>query len=315
MTQNTAKSSPRDVLMHLLLIGLLYVATFNFIRLVFTFIETAFPDPLNTYYDPRGAMRWPLAILLILFPVFLWISRFLIRDLAAHPEKTDLKIRRWLLYITLFLTAALIIGDLVALVFNFLNGDLTPQFILKIVTVLVVAVAIFYHYLYELRRKPTEFSQGARMLGWTTVGVVALAVVAGFVLAGSPFTQRLVRFDAQKVGDLQTIQWQIVNYWQKKEKLPATLADLNDTISGFKAPVDPQTGDAYRYSVKGPLAFELCAEFNLDAETNTKIQRGLVPVSYPAALDDSPDVWNHPMGTFCFPRTIDPELYRPKSKP
>src|SRR3989338_5916984 len=93
------KSTPRDVLMHLLLIALLYVSTFNFIRLVFAFIEEAFPDPLNTFYDPGSALRWPLAILLILFPVFLWVSRFLIRDVRANPEKAELKVRKWLLYL------------------------------------------------------------------------------------------------------------------------------------------------------------------------------------------------------------------------
>ncbi len=312
---NITKSTPRDVLMHLLLIGLLYVATFNFIRLVFSFIELGFPDSLDMYSDPQGAMRWPLAILLILFPVFLWISRFLVRDLRAHPEKAELKVRKWLLYITLFLTAILIIGDLVTLVFNFLNGDLTPRFILKIVTVLVVAVAIFRYYLYELRRKSTEFSGSARVFGWIATGVVLLVVVTGFVFAGSPFKQRLVRFDEQKVGDLQKIQWQIVNYWQQKSKLPTSLNDLHDDIFGFIPPQDSQLNKPYNYSVKGPLIFELCAEFNLSSKTGQTTKEGLISVPRPIVSDPTLENWNHLAGNFCFSRTIDPELYPSKPKP
>lgn len=307
------KSTPRDVLMHLILIIILYVSTFNFIRLLFAFVERLFPDPLNRFADPSSAMRWPLATLLILFPVLLWISRFLRRDLRANPEKAELKVRRWLLYLTLFLTAALIIGDLIALVFNFLQGDLTLPFTLKVVIILAVAAAIFSHYLYELRRKPSEWSAAARTFSWGVIIVVLASLVSGFALAGSPFRQRLVRFDAEKLGDLQSIQAQVVNYWQRKEKLPASLDELRDEISGFVAPRDRQTGEAYGYAVKGDLSFEFCATFNLAG--NGKDARSRFPYApEPFGANLSSDVWDHPAGRQCFSRTIDPERY-PVLKP
>ena len=36
---------------------------------------------------------------------------------------------------------------------------------------------------------------------------------------------RLFRFDDQKVNDLTMLQYQIVNYWQQKERLPLALRD------------------------------------------------------------------------------------------
>jgi hypothetical protein len=37
---------------------------------------------------------------------------------------------------------------------------------------------------------------------------------------GSPNSQRLFRLDQKRIVDLQNIQYQVINYWQQKEKLP-----------------------------------------------------------------------------------------------
>lgn len=303
------KSTPRDILMHLLMMGILYVSTFQFLRLAFALIDIAYPDPLNQYFNPGSSVRWAIASLIILYPVFLWIARFLGRDLRANPEKRELKVRRWMIYLTLFLAAILIIGDLIALIFSFLEGELTVRFVLKAIAVLIVAIAIFRYYLLELRRDPNTMAPVAKMFAWGSSIVVIAAVVAGLILAGSPFKQRLVRFDNQKLNDLQAIQWQIVNYWQQKQTLPASLEDLRDDISGFVPPVDPQTGSIYEYDVTGPLAFELCANFNLSSD-ETSITKPI-----PEYRDTANETWNHPEGNHCFSRTIDPELYPPTQVP
>src|SRR3989344_3449397 len=195
MINTIQKSGPKDVFMHLFSIILLYVSAGSFIALTFQFVNVVFPDPLNPYYDAGGVIRWSLAILIIIFPVFLWAARFLERDMARTPEKADLKIRKWLLYFTLFAAAGFIIGDLITLIFNFLEGDLTTRFLLKILVVLLVAAGVFGYYLNNLKKKPGEFSGNMRMFVWAVVAIVGVSVVYGFFVAGSPFKQRLVRFD------------------------------------------------------------------------------------------------------------------------
>ncbi len=313
------KTYPRDVFLHLLTIITLYFSAFNFIRLIFEYVNVAFPDPLNPHYDPGGSMRWAIAALIVIFPVFLWGSRFLNNDIAKAPEKAELRIRKWLIYFTLFAAAALIIGDLVALVFNFLQGEFTLRFLLKVLTVLVTALAVFWYYFYDLRKKPDEFAPRAKIFVWAVSTVVGVAIIAGFFVAGSPFKQRLVRFDSQKVGDLQTIQWQIVNYWQQKERLPEKLDDLIDDISGFRPPLDPQTGATYEYQATEALAFELCAEFNLSSEESQiggkeRFAVPAVPFPVEGPFGAQAESWSHPAGRHCFERTIDPEIYRPQPK-
>lgn len=135
------------------------------------------------------------------------------------------------------------------------------------------------------------------------IGIVAVAIIAGFFIVGSPLDARLRAFDERKVQDLQNIQWQIVNFYQNKARLPQTLAELTDSISGFVAPKDPQTGMNYTYTTQGTLTFSLCATFN-------KASEGIHPIiysTYPAGSIS--ENWEHGEGNVCFERTIDPDFY------
>ena len=301
------KTYPRDVFMHLLNTIALYVSTFSVLSLIFDYINAAFPDPLNPYFNAGESIRFPLALFIIIFGVFVWTARFIERDLVKNPEKSDLRLRRWLIYLTMFLAALLLIGDLVALIYNFLSGELTVPFIFKIAAVLVVGAAVFWYYLYDLKKKPGEFTQQAKIIIWASLGAALVVVIWGFVVAGSPFEARLVRFDNQRVSDLQGIQSQTVYFWQQKDKLPQSLTDLTDNISGFKAPNDPESIQPYEYKTTGSLSFELCANFDLSSDDSQ------ANIAKPIGLDRN-DNWNHGAGKVCFERNIDPELYKPISK-
>jgi len=302
------KSSPKDVFMHLLNMIALYASATSILVLLFQYINIYFPDILNPYFDPGSPMRGAIASLIIIFPVFILTSKFIQKDIEKFPQKSELKIRKWLLYFTLFIAAIIIIGDLVSLIYNFLQGELTIRFFLKIISVLAVAASILGYYLYESRRKPGVISSKIKIFTRLVIAIVAVIVIIGFFIAGSPFKQRLVRFDRERVNDLQMIQGQIVNFWMNKEKLPASLNDLKDNISGFVAPVDPETGNPYEYRVKGNLTFELCANFNFTSK------EGAVNISAPAypryGIEEN---WNHSAGRVCFERTIDPDIYKPKN--
>lgn len=308
MDNQITKSSPKDVFTHLLNIIALYASATSVLILLFQYVNVYFPDPLDNYFDDGDPIRWAISSLLIIFPVFLWTSKFLKKDIEQNPQKNELKIRRWLLYFTLFVAAVIIIGDLVALIYNFLQGELTVRFSLKILSVLAVAASVFGYYLYELRRKLGEISPKIKIFIWLVIGIVIVIVVAGFFIAGSPFKQRLIRFDRERVNDLQTIQGQIVNFWTSKEKLPDSLGNLNDSISGFAAPVDPETSKPYEYKIKGNLIFELCANFNFDSKEN------IIDASKPISPYGFEENWDHSIGRVCFERTIDPDIYKPKDR-
>ena len=306
------RNLPRDVFLHLLAVVTLYWSAVSFITLLWQYINYFFPDILNEYYRYNigfaGPIRFAVSSLIIVFPIFILVSWYLNKIYAKESQVRESKIRKWLIYLTLFIASLVIIGDLITVINTFLGGEITTRFILKALSVLLVAGVIFGYYLDDVRREtPTK---SARYFAWSTGAIVLIAVVGAFFIIGSPMSARLAQFDQQKVSELQGIQSEIVNYWQSKEKLPATLADLNDPISGYKVPIDPQSVVAYEYNIKDAanLSFELCAVFNKQGED----QYGFAPTSFP--VKDYMQNWQHEAGRVCFERTIDKQLYPPFSK-
>ncbi|MBN2197733.1 hypothetical protein JW698_00835 [Candidatus Wolfebacteria bacterium] len=303
------KSAPKDVFMHLLNISALYVSISSVLVLFFQYINVYFPDKLERYYyfDAGNPIRFAIASLIIVFPVFIWSTKFLLKDINRNPEKNFLRIRRWLIYFTLFATAIIIIGDLISLLYNFLQGELTIRFSLKVFSVFLVSSVVFLYYFYDLKREPKE-KTSLKIKIFTRIVIVAVLaiVVVGFFVSGSPFKQRALRFDRQRIENLQTIQSQIVNFWQQKEKLPDSLSELTDNISGFSAPKDPETGMVYDYEKKSDLSFNLCAKFNYSSDE--EYLAGRKPTYY--LLGYGEENWEHPVGEYCFLRNIDPELYK-----
>jgi len=151
--------SAREAFMYLVLFTTLYLTTFNLGRLVFQFINIAFPDAAATVdfvESARQAIRFSVASLIIAFPIFMYLSLLIGRSIRRDPSKRASKVRKWLTYMTLFVAAGVIIGDLTALVYGFLGGELSLRFALKVVTVAVIAGGIFGYYLWDLRQEERE---------------------------------------------------------------------------------------------------------------------------------------------------------------
>ena len=307
------RNLPRDLFLHLLAIVTLYWSAVTFVTLLWQYINYFFPDALNRYYNFlsfSGPIRFAIASLIIVFPVFIFVSWYLNKIYAKEYAVRESKIRKWLIYLTLFITSLVIIGDLVSTINTFLGGEITIRFFLKALSIIIVAGVIFAYYLNDVRRDtPTKL---AKPFAISTGAIVLIAVVGAFFIVGSPATARLLQFDQQKVSDLQMIQSQVVNYWQRKEVLPNSLDDLNDPISGFKAPLDPQSGENYTYILAKPsdLAFELCANFNKEGGGQNGPMKPISVYTQTGVQEN----WQHPAGYFCFPRTIDKQLYPPIKK-
>ncbi|MFH0806550.1 MAG: DUF5671 domain-containing protein [Candidatus Brennerbacteria bacterium] len=307
------KSAPRDVFLHLLSIVTLYASATAFLTLSFQLINLWFPDILDmsgyyAYAGARSAIRWSLASLVVIFPVYFGTARFLRKEYEEEPEKRELRVRKWLISFTLFVVALALIGDLVSLLSHFLEGELTARFVLKILVVAFVAGAVGAYYLWILKSRPV--TRNAKAVASAILLVVLAGVISGFFYAGSPAEERVRRIDMQRVNDLQMIQSEVVSYWQAKEKLPENfeaIVDVND-VRGVVMPRDPETGEAYEYRVKGPLSFELCAMFARKSEYGISTE---VTTLARKPYYDFAENWDHDAGRYCFLRTIDPDIYRP----
>ncbi len=307
--QNIIKSTPKDAFLQLFNILTFYLSVIGFITLYIQYINATFPDTLNYYFTGiADVVRISSSILLIAVPAYLITAWMLAKDLLVEPQKRELKLRKWLVYFTLFVSAVTIIVDLITFVYNFLSGELTVRFFLKILVVLVVASAVFGYYIWDLKRQELV-SNVPKKLAIVLSIVVLGSVVMGFFIIGTPFTQRNRRFDEQRVQNLQMLQGQVLNYWTQKGALPEQVILLNDSISGFVVPNDPKTNKPYEYRKIDQYTFELCAIFSTVSENNLINS----PMKYPVPYDSYNQNWSYKAERTCFSRTIDPELYKPQT--
>lgn len=150
-----ASMSAREAFQYLVLFATLYFSAFHLGSLLFDLINRVLPDPAFAarYLDPDDSMRFSVAALIIAFPVFLWMAHSISRDIARNPIKRLSPVRRWLTYLTLFVAACILIGDLTALLYSVLGGEATLRFFFKAIVVALISGAVLLYYLHDLRRE------------------------------------------------------------------------------------------------------------------------------------------------------------------
>lgn len=92
--------------------------------------------------------------------------------------------------------------------------------------------------------------------------VVGAAVIAAFLVIGSPEHIRATRLDDDRVTDLQALIDAIGEDRRHGDPLPESLAQLvNRPTHSYLRTLDPETKQPYDYRVLDPDRFELCAQF------------------------------------------------------
>jgi hypothetical protein len=206
----------------------------------------------------------------------------------ADPGKRRSHIRRWLTYLTIFAAAAVLIGDVITLVYNVLGGEFTVRFGLKALVIAILAGAIFGYYLSDIRRDEKAAgvprTQGYLLSGIASAAVVAVAI-GGLATIGSPGEERLRRLDVRRVEDLHRIERAANLYFTRQGRLPAALQDLPVEGGLDVARTDP-AGTPYEYRATGESTYELCAGFDTGSGELSRSRTG--------------DFWAHGAGRHCF---------------
>lgn len=287
--------SPKYVFLHLLVIVTLYAFAISLITLWFQIINLHISDPLDTSYYYRsatsylGPLRFALATMIIVFPSYVSLTWLLNREYTRHTALRESRLRKWLIYFTLFVGALIIGGDIIGIVYSFLEGELTIRFLLKSLTILVVSASLFAYYLVDVRIEISARHNKYIALG--AIIVTLLSIITGFSLGGSPQNERLYRLDNERVVHLQQIDDFVQTYWNAHNVLPQTLDQVNPPTSSFMIPVDPLTNQPYIYRIVNAQQFELCATFAKESRE-------------PESAYPSTNNWKHRQGYYCFQRTV-----------
>ncbi len=296
MEQNKSKTTAQDFFIYLgILIGLYSVAG-SLINLLFGLINNWLPD-INFYSNNDSSIRFSIAVLVIFFPIFMYLSRMSTKAVVASPEKKEMWVRRWFSYLTLFVGGATVATDLSVLVYRFIGGeDLSLRFLLKVLVVLVMAVVVFFHYLKELRRDYTIPTSHRKYFAYIIWLAIIVFVILGIVSIGTPTTQRSIRLDMQRVSDLSNIQNAVTDYYRANGNvLPQSLSLLSQSSPYYLSSIkDPESNTEYEYRILTKNQYQLCANFSLDnfTQKNSKY-------NYPVSEN-----FVHSAGRVCFDRTV-----------
>jgi hypothetical protein len=276
--------------------------------LYFGIIDHFFADPLDSYsYNyGSGGIHYAISALIVGYPLYYLTMRLWFRKFRDDEGKTESPLTKILTYLALLIASLTIVGDLIATVYTFLQGEISARFFLKALTVLIIAGMIFGFYFLE--RKKIQYRQDVPRRTFQLFGIVlsvyvVLGIILGFISAGSPSTVRDARFDDQRESNLAEIAGCINRYTQEYQTFPETLEDLklSSNYSYCGTLVDPESLVPYSYRIETPLsesvggkqgAYELCATFTyssaVDAETK--------PVYY---IDSAGKWQEHTAGVAC----------------
>jgi hypothetical protein len=143
-------NGPRNVFVYLLNFLTLYLSAFGAGLLTWGLADHWFEDPLETYVT-RGPIRSGIAMLVVAFPLFLYMNRLIDRTVETQEATERSMLKKVLTYLTLFLVAITTIIDLITVIYVFLGGDLTARFAVRGIGILLIAGFVYLYYLSDLK--------------------------------------------------------------------------------------------------------------------------------------------------------------------
>lgn len=272
--------------------------------IIFQIINKYIADPVNvlrTSYTclDSGALRFAIAAIIVATPIYYIATRKINRELFMGNLDKESQIRKWLTYLIIFISSVVIIGWLIAVIYQFLDGEITIKFILKAITVLAVSGTVLSYYWYDIKREITfgEKNTVIKIYSWTSLIVIIALLIAGTFFVESPQEMRDKKYDRATIELLSKIDGAVNTYHKNNEKLPEDLDDLFLSSTTTSETDRIKTGDI-SYNKISETNYELCADF----QTSNKE----ISDCNPYWLDEE---WQHDTGHQCIEKIInDTEL-------
>lgn len=200
--------SAREAFLYLVMFSLLGLVAFNLGSLLFSLIDGAIADALDTSSDyyRHTRIRSALAALAVATPLLAAFGWYIAVQRRADPALQQSRVRKWLTYVTLTIAALVFVGDLIALVYNFLSGELSDRLLLKLIVVGVIAAGIFVFFVRDVEAaKPRSKFDAAPILAGLGAFAVAVTFVAGYLSIENPVAAREYRLDDARLETLKRV--------------------------------------------------------------------------------------------------------------
>jgi len=240
-------------------------------------------------------LKFAISALIISAPIFYITTWQIHKNLFSGAFNKDASARKWLTYFVLLVSSVVMLGWLIAIVNNFLDGELTVKFILKALTAIGIAAAIFTFYYYDIKREKIagEKSEIIRIYFYGSLVVIIIVFIAGIFIMESPQKTRDRKMDNAVLENFEDIDRAIGTYYSDNEKLPADLEKIKSEFSYIsdKDLKNLATGEKYDYKIKSANIYELCATFKISNEGNEDYENYF-------------DRWSHDVGYQCLSQRV-----------
>lgn len=147
-----------DAFEHILLFISLYVLATSIVLTLNLFIDKWYPaitDSYNYYSNSDLQVTFLhgfMAALIVSFPLFAFFFIHITKKTLQTPSLRGLHARKTLIYITLVGTFLILLGQIISIVYGFLSGNVTINFLLHLVAIIAVAGTIFGYYLMQIKQ-------------------------------------------------------------------------------------------------------------------------------------------------------------------
>jgi hypothetical protein len=237
---------------------------------VFGIIDRSVADVLDSAYNSYDSqLKFAISAILVAAPIYYWMAALIARGLKKGSLDKDSGIRRWLTYFIILVSALIILGFLLGVLNSFLSGELTARFILKSLSVFLIAGTVFSYYLYDIKReKVGSRDLVSRIFMLASLALVIAAFVAACFFVESPKQARARRLDGIVVSRMYSLENVVNSYYERHGNLPESLVVLmseSEYRLALDAAVDPETKEEISYEVVGADSYRLCATFRTDS--------------------------------------------------
>ena len=199
--------SAREAFLYIVYFALLGVVAGYVGVLSFALIEVLFADELSrrAAQSDISNLRRAIASLIVGYPIFIYLGARLAVKQRRDPKRRESRVRIWLTYITLMFASLVLIGDLIAVVYQFLSGELGVRFLLKASVVGVISGAILWNFSRGVERADARPDVAGRVLAIATSIVVLGLVVWAATVVRSPNAARDSLADQRRIEDVGAI--------------------------------------------------------------------------------------------------------------
>lgn len=310
--------STAHIFIGLAALALLVEAAFALGAIWTQIINHYFPDALvsrSTFFrffapDGKAVLRAAIAAVIVSFPLYVVLTRLHFAWSRRDSQRLQSRLVKWFTYIVLFFAGSSVVGKLITLITNYLNGELGTRVVLKFFVVVVIASLVLVFYIFE--RRSFEYKRSGGGIAFMSVAglasvLVVVGVIWGIIIAGSPWTERLKKFDTQRASHLSALDSAITRYANSNNKLPSNLEELKNKDTDMysvrvMSTTDPDTEKPYEYKIVSDSVYELCATFAFSNQEEKETGQDIYSIY---SLGSSGGKWSrHDKGRVCHEGTV-----------